>query len=104
MKKRNTGLVEVKLDPARPPRMDARTKSGLLRTKPGEIDYSDIPRAGPAAKWTRPGALVRVENKKQITLRLDLEVIDFFKATGRKYQSRINEVLREYARAHNPSS
>jgi hypothetical protein len=33
-----------------------------------EIDYSDIP-------WTRPGALVPSENKEQITLRLDADVL-----------------------------
>jgi uncharacterized protein (DUF4415 family) len=51
-------------------------------------------------KWTRPGALVSGENKRQVTLRLDSEVLDFFKNTGARYQSRINAVLREYVKAH----
>lgn len=51
-------------------------------------------------KWSRPGALVSAENKQQITLRLDAEVLAFFKNTGERYQSRINAVLREYVRAH----
>lgn len=33
--------------------------------------------------------------KQQITLRLDQEVITKFKATGKGWQSRINEVLRQ---------
>ena len=33
--------------------------------------------------------------KHQVTLRLDPEVIDFFKASGRGCQSRINETLLE---------
>ena len=38
--------------------------------------------------------------KKQITLRIDAEVLEFFKHTGKRYQSRMNAVLRSYAEAH----
>lgn len=34
--------------------------------------------------------------KKQITLRLDPEVLDFFKSQGKGYQTAINKVLRRY--------
>lgn len=37
--------------------------------------------------------------KQQITLRLDKDVIAWFKAGGDKYQTRINEALRQYIRA-----
>jgi len=47
-----------------------------------------------------PGSLISGENKQQITLRLDSDVLDFFKNTGARYQSRINAVLREYMKAH----
>jgi uncharacterized protein (DUF4415 family) len=58
-----------------------------------DIDYSDIPRLGPnffanAILWPGP--------KKQITLRLDPDVIAFFRKTGRGYQTTINAVLRKY--------
>jgi uncharacterized protein (DUF4415 family) len=36
--------------------------------------------------------------KQQITLRLDKDIIAWFKAQGDKYQTRINEALREYVR------
>ncbi len=36
--------------------------------------------------------------KQQITLRLDKDIIAWFKARGDKYQTRINEVLREHVR------
>jgi len=39
------------------------------------------------------------ENKQQITLRLDPEVIRFFKATGKGYQSRMGAVLKSYMEA-----
>jgi uncharacterized protein (DUF4415 family) len=44
--------------------------------------------------------LISGENKQQITLRLDSDVLDFFRNTGARYQSRINAVLREYVKAH----
>ena len=34
--------------------------------------------------------------KKHISLRIDADVLDWFKATGRGYQTRINHVLRAY--------
>jgi uncharacterized protein (DUF4415 family) len=39
------------------------------------------------------------ENKQQVTLRLDADVLSFFKNTGKRYQSRINAALREYVNA-----
>jgi uncharacterized protein (DUF4415 family) len=43
--------------------------------------------------------LLLPERKRQITLRLDPEVIDFFKRTGKGYQSRMGAVLRSYVEA-----
>jgi len=37
--------------------------------------------------------------KQQITLRLDPEIIDWFKRTGKGYQSRMGAVLRSYVEA-----
>jgi uncharacterized protein (DUF4415 family) len=34
--------------------------------------------------------------KKHINIRIDADVLDWFKATGRGYQTRINQVLRAY--------
>jgi len=67
-----------------------------LKGMPDEdIDYSDIP-PQPSTGWRRVSDLVPAENKRQITLRLDADVIDFFRSTGRRYQSRINAALRDY--------
>jgi uncharacterized protein (DUF4415 family) len=60
-----------------------------------DIDLSDIPEQ-PTTGWRRVSELVPAENKQQITLRLDADVIAFFRGTGRRYQSRINAALREY--------
>ncbi|GEO97837.1 BrnA antitoxin family protein [Methylobacterium haplocladii] len=42
---------------------------------------------------------VEAENKEQITLRLDPDVLRHFRGTGKGYQSRINAVLRSYVQA-----
>ena len=36
------------------------------------------------------------KEKKQVTIRIDKDVLDFFKKMGRGYQTKINQVLREY--------
>jgi len=46
--------------------------------------------------WKRPAALISGENKRQITLRIDADVLAFFQSTGKRYQTRMNEVLRSY--------
>lgn len=61
-----------------------------------DIDFSDIPKLGPdffanAIIWPGP--------KKQITLRIDPDVLIFFRKHGRGYQSTINAVLRKYMEA-----
>jgi uncharacterized protein (DUF4415 family) len=66
------------------------------------IDFSDIP-LQTGGGWRRVSELVPAENKQQITLRLDADLIVFFRATGRRYQSRINAALREYATAQKKS-
>lgn len=38
--------------------------------------------------------------KKHLGLRLDQDVVDWFKAQGRGYQTRMNAVLRSYMEAH----
>ena len=64
-----------------------------------EIDTSDIPEI---LDWSgaKRGLLYRPV-KQQVTLRLDADVLAWFKAnapSGRGYQTEINRVLREHAR------
>jgi uncharacterized protein (DUF4415 family) len=61
-----------------------------------DIDYSDIPKQG-AEFFAR--AIVWPGTKKQITLRLDPDVLTFFRKQGKGYQSTINAVLRKYVEA-----
>lgn len=43
-------------------------------------------------------------NKERITIRVDADVLDFFKASGPRYQSRMNAVLRAYMEARQRQS
>jgi len=49
-------------------------------------------------------ALVENPKKIPITARFDAEVIDFFKAQGEGYQTRMNAVLLSYVRAQKAKS
>lgn len=73
--------------------------SKLASMTDDEIDTSDIPEV---LDWSgaKRGMLYR-PTKQQITLRLDADVLAWFKTTvsgGRGYQTEINRVLRECAR------
>jgi uncharacterized protein (DUF4415 family) len=41
-----------------------------------------------------------LEAKKQITLRIDADVLAWFREQGAGYQSRINQLLRAYMETH----
>ena len=105
MSARNTVKFKLDLQKAKPPTAAQRKRLTAVAAMPdAEIDYSDIPRQTRPVVWTRPSALVPAENKQQITLRLDADVVSFFKKTGKRYQSRINAALREYVKAHRKSA
>jgi uncharacterized protein (DUF4415 family) len=79
--------------------MKKKSKTDWTRIKSmkeKDIDFSDIPELEDdffqeAVLW--PG------KKKQITIRLDPDLVDFYKSAGPGYQSRINTVLRRYMEA-----
>lgn len=59
-----------------------------------EIDYSDIPALTEGQlRNARRGVFYRPV-KRQITARVDADVLEWLKAQGKGYQSRINAILR----------
>ena len=71
-----------------------------------EIDLSDAPEITPemfARAVVRKG-LQPLPRKMQLTLRLDDDVLTWFRAQGRGYQTRINAVLKAYKEAHQRQS
>ena len=55
----------------------------------------------PVSAFAELQALGRQGSPKQsATIRLSVEVLEFFKAGGKDWQKRINAVLKEYIEAH----
>lgn len=54
-------------------------------------EFPALAAAFPKAKGGRP----RGSNKAQVTLRIDIDVLDRFRAGGPGWQSRINDALRQ---------
>lgn len=70
--------------------------------KDADIDLSDAPEVS-AEMFAR--AIVRrglkpVSRKAQLTLRVDSDVLEWFKKQGQGYQTKINSLLRAYMEAH----
>jgi uncharacterized protein (DUF4415 family) len=98
MSVKTTGTVKFTLDPKRPPVLTKKAKARLAGLADKDIDVTDIP-ATYGVAWSRPGLLIPEANKRQITLRVDADVLAFFRSTGARYQTRMNQVLRSYMAA-----
>lgn len=72
----------------------------LAQLSDAEIDTSDISEIN----WDRAvrGKFYR-PIKQQITLRLDADMVAWFRGRGRKYQTRMNRALRDYMNSHSDS-
>jgi uncharacterized protein (DUF4415 family) len=70
----------------------------LAKMKDSDIDLSDIPEISleKFAKAVIRKGLKPVPKKSQVTLRIDADVLEWFKGTGKGYQTRINTLLRTY--------
>jgi uncharacterized protein (DUF4415 family) len=74
----------------------------LENMKDADIDLSDSPELTPeifARAIVRRG-LQTVPRKSQLTLRLDQDVLEWFRTQGQGYQTQINALLRAYMNAH----
>ena len=72
-------------------RVDAMTDAEIeanMRDDPDWAEFMDI-------DWSKAVIVYPVE-KQAVSIRLDQDVLDFFKAGGKGYQTRINAVLRSY--------
>ena len=92
----------------------------LKTRRPGKTDWKRVEaltdaeieravRADPDAapmldrEWFKTAKVVMPEplpKKELLTIRVDRQVIDWFKAQGARYQTRMNAVLRAYVDAH----
>lgn len=52
------------------------------------------------ASWLRHGVVVLPDPKVPISIRIERAVLEWFKAQGPRYQTRMHAVLKSYALAH----
>jgi uncharacterized protein (DUF4415 family) len=77
----------------------------LDKMKDEDIDFSDAPEITPemfAKAIVRRG--LKPRTKTQVTLRVDTDVLDWYKKQGRGYQTKINLLLRAYMQEHQRQS
>jgi uncharacterized protein (DUF4415 family) len=83
----------LELDRSNWPRVDAMTDADIARAIAKDPDTFTVD------DWT-DAELVMPVKKRSIHLRIDPDVLDYFRGTGRGYLTRMNGVLRAYAKAH----
>lgn len=69
----------------------------LAEMEDKDIDTSEIPELDDKFFLN---AEIKVPPKQSVTLRLDADVLKWFKAQGQGYQTRINKLLRHYMETH----
>ena len=74
-------------------RLDAMTDEDIAAASAADPDAPPLD-----VDWTQ-APLVLPPGKDIVTLRLDRDVLDWFRAQGRGYQTRINQVLRAFYEA-----
>jgi uncharacterized protein (DUF4415 family) len=80
------------------PAEDAAITAAAL-ADPDAVPFTDV-------QWVQAKPLVRrgrplgSGSKTQVTLRLDVEVVEKFRASGDGWQTRINEALKSWVRTH----
>ena len=89
--------------PSKPPaRKTSPTKGRADLARLRRVTEAEIQRTSPADLRNLPDTLwqnarvVSPVSKQAISIRLDRDVVEFFRATGPRYQSQINAVLRSY--------
>ena len=91
----STKIVSYTLDTLPPMTEERLAKLEALAQRPdSEIDFSDIPELTEEQWKTAERGHFYRPVKRQITARVDADVLEWLKAQGKGYQSRINAILR----------
>lgn len=73
------------------PRLRQMTETELEEKIASDPDWKDIP-----ADWYRKAEAIMPQPKKLLSLRVDSDVLEWFKSQGTGYQTRMNAVLRSF--------
>lgn len=79
--------------------------SKVLDMEDKDIDFSDSPEIPPdifMRSLVQKGFKTTKSRKSQLTIRIDGDVLKWFKSQGHGYQTRINALLKAYKEAHRP--
>jgi uncharacterized protein (DUF4415 family) len=85
------GSLKIEKDRTNWTRLDSMTDEEIQRSIIDDPDWASFKNVD----WSK-AELIHPRVKTPISIRLDPEVLDFFKAEGPGYQRRINTVLRHY--------
>lgn len=78
-------------------RVDAKTEEELAADMASDPAWDGVPEDWLSRAHLATGLMRgRHENKRQVTMRFDADIIDYFKSQGRGWQSRMNAVLRGF--------
>ena len=78
---------------------ESRTNWRKLAALPNDkIDTSEVPELDEA--FFREATLRLPKAKQLVSIRVDSDVLDWFRQQGKGYQTKINAILRAYVRAH----
>jgi len=84
---------------AKPSKKQSKTNWDKVKAQAdSDIDTSDIPELDP--EFFKSADLRMPSKKASITVRLDSDVLEWYRKQGKGYQTRINAVLRTYMEAH----
>jgi uncharacterized protein (DUF4415 family) len=84
--------VKTTLDPNNLPEPSKEALARFDAIGEGDIDYSDIPELDEA--------FFNKATKSSVTVRLDSDMVAWFKSQGKGYQTRMNAVLRAFYEHH----
>ena len=70
----------------------------LQKIKDSDIDYSDVPELD--ENFWKNAKLVVPTKKRSVSIRLDEDLLAWFKEQGHGYQTKISAILKSYMQAH----
>lgn len=78
------------------------TAAWFKRARPAKELLTDLVGASAATEMLRPrrGRPPLAEPKEHVNIRLDADIVQSFRRTGAGWQTRLNNALREWLRAH----
>lgn len=105
-------MISMTLEEVRAARERGESKSDWERVRADQlagidpVDDEDSPDASIAMRAEverRRGGRPAGSDKTQIALRVDNEVLGAFRSTGKGWQTRMNEALRDWLKTHSPA-